>query len=106
MLLVLFSVVQGNFQFLEQWKQVTPGDLQWKVKLDCRTNDPSARTELWHNHIINVTGKLLRDGDIYIISSAIISDQGFYTCKAFNKDGDSIQKRTLLFLNHSKFDFY
>ena len=94
--------VQAQFKFLISWKFITAGHLKSIVKLDCTTNDPDARTELWKIPGKNLTGVLPRDGDIYIINSATVFDAGSYRCRAFNKAGNTISKNTVLFLSQGK----
>ena len=95
----LFSVGVGALKFLQDPPELQASHVGWSVDYNCTTDDPNATVSLLHSRDFGVSynvlqvspNKLLLRKQVFTVVNLILSDGGYYKCKATDQSGQTIE---------------
>ena len=98
-LFALLSVGVGALKFLQDPPQLQASHVGWSVDYNCTTDDPNATVSLLKSkdfgisyNVFPVTpNKLLLTEQVFSIVNLVLSDGGYYKCKATDQSGQTIE---------------
>ena len=98
----------GALKFLQDPPSVQVSCVGWTVDYNCTTDDPSATVSLLYSRNFGISysvlqvspNKLLLRKQVFTLVNLILSDGGYYKCKATDQSGQTIQwnRVSVLFL--------
>ncbi|CAH3181313.1 unnamed protein product [Porites evermanni] len=101
-------ITPGALKFLQDPPLVQVSLVGWTVDYNCTTDDPSATVSLLYSRNFGISysvlqaspNKLLLRKQVFTLVNLILSDGGYYKCKATDQSGQTIQwnRVSVLFL--------
>ena len=103
---LLFSVGVRALKFLQDPPQLQASHVGWSVDYNCTTDDPNATVSLLHSgdfgfsyNVFPVTpNRLLLRKQVFTLVNVILSDGGYYKCKATDQSGQTIKWKSVSML--------
>ena len=112
---LLFSVGVGALKFLQGPPQLQASYVGWSVDYNCTTDDPNATVSLLHSgdfgvsyNVFPVTpNRLILTKQVFTLVNVILSDGGYYKCKATDQSGLTIEWKSgsMLFVQAGLYEY-
>ena len=113
---LLFSVGVRALKFLQGPPQLQASYLGWSVDYNCTTDDPNATVSLLYSrdfgfsyNVFPVTpNRLILRKQVFTLVNVILSDGGYYKCKATDQSGLTIEWKSgsMLFVQAGLYEYF